>query len=941
MRVLAYSLLLLCASAALGAYNNDPTLNWRSLKTSHFAIHYHDGEESLARDTAARAEAVHRRLSGFFNWTPESPTDIVLNNRYDFNNGESTPFSHNTMTLFIAPPDDDTLLEQYDDWLMPLITHEYAHILHLDKSARAPRIIRKIVGRFPLLFPNVFETSWQIEGLATYLETDDKRAVGRGQSSLFRALMRIEVEHGIKPLREVNQPLESWPAGSTPYLYGVYFYRFLAARYGEQGIRRWINASSGKLIPYAINTNSRAAFHKDLDSLWRDFGIYLSRQFQPELDEINKRGMRAGLRMTDSGYYTGNPRSLPNGDLIYVVSDFRDDDRLMLLKDREAEPRLLARVHGTRFDIHPKAGILLVQPEFVNNASMLDDLYHVDPSNGAITRLTHGGRYRYATWSPDGKRILAVQYQLGRSRLQLLNARGKVLKTLWEGKQWEVVTHPAWSPDGHSIVAALWRPKSRWNLALFDLIGHRWRDLTHTANVETQPRFTPDGNSILFSADYGGVYNIQRLSLANERRETLTNVTGGAFNPDLSSDGKTLYYTGLDARGNNVYRLTLEQQTAVAPAVTRPTVAYTPLEQPPVVGRATTPYRPWHSLRPAWWLPYVALGSRHSEVGVMTTGNDALSRHIYSLVAAYDFRNDWPIGSVDYLYDRWRVALHLSASRYMRVYTDGDGKDTRLRKNDELSLQLDYPWISYDRQWVAQVGISVDEQTDAWRRSDVPVWGDYNDDVAGLAFTYNSAKRYLRSISDSRGRNITLVAETSDLLPSDYSGDVYRIDWREYFSLGHEHVLAVRLAGGAGTRHSRPFELGGALAEGTAAVIAPTPLNKRHFALRGYPEGASTLTGRNMALGVLEWRFPIALIERGFMAPPIGIHRFSGSVFVNGGDAWDSGKHRGHLSSGAGVELTTDLIAGYQFSLNLRLGYAKGFNDSGEHQIYLALGGSF
>jgi WD40-like Beta Propeller Repeat len=941
MRVLVFSLLLLCVSSALGAYNNDPTLTWRTLKTPHFAIHYHDGEEALARDAAARAEAVHRRLSKFFNWTPASPTDIVLTNRSDDNNGESTPFAHNTMTLFIAPSDDDTLLEEYDDWLTPLLTHEYTHILHLDKSARAPRIMRKIVGRFPLLFPNVYETLWQIEGIATYMETDDQRAVGRGQSSYYRALMRIEVEHGIKPLREVNQPLESWPAGTTAYLYGVYFYRFVAARYGERGIQRWIDAASGKLIPFAINTNSRAAFHKDLDGLWQSFGEYLNQQFQPELDAIRQHGVRAGVRVTDSGYHTGNPHVLPNGDLVYVLSDFQDDDRLMLLKAGAARPRIIARVHGTRFDVHPKAGILLVQPEFVNNASLFDDLYRVDLSNGRITRLTHGGRYRYAAWSPDGTRIAAVQYDLKRSRLQLLDAHGKILQTLWEGKPWEVIAHPVWSPDGHSIAAALWRPQSRWNLALFDLNERRWRDLTQTANVETQPRFTPDGKSILFSADYGGVYNIQRLSLADGRRETLTNVIGGAFNPDLSADGGTLYYTGLDSGGSNVYRLILEGTAPLAPAAARPPVAYPPVEVPPLTSVTTAPYRPWYSLRPAWWIPYLALGSQHSEVGVMTTGNDALSRHTYSLVAAYDFRNDWPIGSVDYVYDRWRVALRLSASRSVRAYTDSDGNDERLRRNDDLGLLLDYPWISYDRQWVAQAGISVHDESDAWRRGDEPVWSNGKDNVGGLALTYNSAKRYPRSISDSRGRNITLVAESSDLLPSDYGGDVYRLDWREYLALGGEHVLAARLAAGTGSRQARPFELGGAFAEGAAVVIAPSPLNKRSFALRGYPEGLAALRGRNMALGELELRFPIALIERGFMAPPIGVHELSGSVFVNSGDAWDDGTSPDRLSTGAGAELTAELIAGYRFGLDLRLGYARGFNQGREHQVYLTLGGSF
>src|SRR6266581_3890098 len=38
--------------AANAALSHDSSLTWKTLHSRHFAVHYHDGEEALARETA-------------------------------------------------------------------------------------------------------------------------------------------------------------------------------------------------------------------------------------------------------------------------------------------------------------------------------------------------------------------------------------------------------------------------------------------------------------------------------------------------------------------------------------------------------------------------------------------------------------------------------------------------------------------------------------------------------------------------------------------------------------------------------------------------------------------------------------------------------------------------------------------------------------------------
>ena len=46
----------------------DPALRFRTLRTAHFAIHFHQGEEGLAARLGAIAESVWLRMSHAMDW---------------------------------------------------------------------------------------------------------------------------------------------------------------------------------------------------------------------------------------------------------------------------------------------------------------------------------------------------------------------------------------------------------------------------------------------------------------------------------------------------------------------------------------------------------------------------------------------------------------------------------------------------------------------------------------------------------------------------------------------------------------------------------------------------------------------------------------------------------------------------------------------------------
>ncbi len=945
-----FTLTLICIaqffSTAQAGISNDPRLNWQTLTSSHFAVHYHDGEEQLAKTTIAIAERVHEKLAPLFQWMPTELTDIVLTDQIDFFNGSATAIPTNLMTLHVSPPDMLTGIEDHAGAMETLITHEYVHILQLNKATRTPLAARSIFGRFFLLFPGMFQPGWLVEGLATYYETDPARSIGRGQSSAFDALMRTEYSCGIKPLRQVNQPIASWPSGAVPYLYGVNFYQFIADRYGAEKIQQLVTQYSGNMLPFSLNSTSRQVFGKDMDGLWDEFETYLQQKYQPQLTALQEQGEVSGQRIDQRGYVTTSVRALADGTVIYFSFNGITAPALMRLRPGIQQPEHLAEVHqGARFDLHPEAGIVLAQPEFSYNANLFYDLYRIDLNSGKQRRLTQGARYRAVTWSPDGKQMVALHSTLGRHELHRLDADGKLIEVLWRGESGVTLSDPNWSPNGMALVMSVWRPEGGWNLEQFNLADRTFTQLTQQTVIEAQPRYSADGTAVLFSADNGGVYNLRQLNLASGEITTLTHVTSGAFEPNQATVGGPIYYTGYDCDGLDIYRLDQPQSLPTPAASDGPSGI--PLPPAPLPqGLTINDYSPYSRLRPRWWFPHLAIESGRTELGFITSANDPLYRHNYQLNAAYDFSNQAVVGSLDYIYDRYFPIFKLHAQQLNQL--ERGGNDTLLRVRQEQSYQAEVvlPYVQYNRTVSLHAAAISDETSDHWLAQNVTPRASRTDNLLGLAVVYDSARRYPLAISRSNGMQVQLAAENSDALSgSDYSGTTYLLDSRAFINVGGSNVLALRLAAGLGTEQPRPFQLGGSRSAGQTNMLLgaaniSSPFNQRSYALRGYSSGQANLVGSRMALASLEWRFPIKLIERGIMAPPVALHQLHGLIFVESGDAWYKGQQRSYASS-AGVELRADLIAFYGLGLETRLGYAHGFDNGGDNEIYLQLGSSF
>src|SRR5262249_21465959 len=84
-------------------------------------------------------------------------------------------------------------------------------------------------------------------------------------------------------------------------------------------------------------------------------------------------------------------------------------------------------------------------------------------------------------------------------------------------------------------------------------------EVVHDRASEGGPSFSPDGRFLFFHSDRTGIPNIYAYKIANKRLLQVTNITTGAFQPEVSPDGKPLAYIGYTSTGFDLYAMELDE----------------------------------------------------------------------------------------------------------------------------------------------------------------------------------------------------------------------------------------------------------------------------------------------------------------------------------------------------------------------------------------------
>ena len=947
--------LTIWGAALANAQVRDVHVRWSTVKSEHFAVHYAQPLALVARRTLAVLEEAHRRLTPLLGPAPTSRTHVLLTDTAESANGSATSLPYNVIRLFVTAPDDLSPLADYDDWLTGLITHEYAHIVHLDNIGGIPAVINKVFGK--IYAPNLATPRWLIEGIATHTESVETSG-GRLRSSIFEMYMRTEILEGNElSIDQVSNGIDEWPHGNVAYLYGSRFIDYIATTYGRDKIEEFATLYGRTAITYGLNRTIKRVVGKTFTELYDEWIEHARQKYLALKKRIESKGLSKARKLTHTGETIRAPRFIGDDTLVYYISDGRSDAQLRTLELSTGHTKELTRARGEAYATqHPNGDIYFESTHGLKNIYRYFDLFVLKNGKRRPNRLTRGMRARHPDISPDGRSIVFTQNDSGTRHLVLASIDNieETRQILYKSQRFEQIYTPRFSPDGKRISFSAWRSGGYRDIFVVDVESRQLVQLTHDRAFDSGPAWSSDGKSLYFSSDRTGIANIFRYELAEGTMMQLTNVVSGAFHPAPSPDGKRLVYIGYTSRGFDLFEIALNEQTP------KTANAYVDRRPPPsdtsshafAISRR---YIPASTLYPRTYSLDLIEDGFGQQLGISVNGSDVVGHHSYDTRLGVSLEKGYIDIRGRYTYHRSPIPITLSLGRSvsprggLRV---ADRRRTWIAKIVSGSISASYPILHRLSTQRLSVGYAF---THVGKRKKFGGVLDPNTSPPTFPFTgyvtegrlswaYSDVRRRLYDMSQSAGRALALsLAFSAPALGNDFRA--YRFSWsvRRFIEMPwlNHHILAFRYGGGisgSSLGERTVFSAGGfSDVSFVDALINNTSLGGQ--ALRGYSPFARLGSQRHLLQ--MEYRFPIARIQRGPQTLPLYANRVYGNAFVDWGDAFFGKIDLKNFAVGVGAELFIDFTVGYYLPYTLRTGIAYGLSEGGRLQYYTHFGVPF
>lgn len=955
-RIAALAALLSVPDCAV-AQTRDPTMDWRTIDTPHFTVHYHVPLGMLARRVAVVAERAHTTLSEVMGYEADRRTHIALTDGTDGANGSAIGIPFNVIRLNATAPESLSPLGDYDDWLNLLTVHEHTHIVHLDQWSGIATLINLIFGK--VYAPNHIQPRWILEGVATWQESR-RTAGGRLRSTMFDMYLRMDaLEDRFLEIDQISTIADRWPHGNMWYLYGSRFVDYVARHHGREAIARTAREYGDSVLPWGLNRTVRRATDQGWTEMYDGFLAETRARAEAQRDAVEAAGRVEGERLTFHGEMARTPRFVGPRRVAYWRSDNRTRTRLAAFDlDRPEAQEHWARVTGDPgWARHPSGRYLVYSlPLPHRDIYAFHDLVRREVDTGEETRLTHGLRAREPDISPDGRRVAFTTNEAGTTHLHIAELRDVegTQRVLLHNERFDQVFEPRFSPDGRTVAISRWQRGGYRDVQLVDVATGRVTAVTHDRALDTGPAWSADGETLYFSSDRTGIANIYAYRTTSGTLRQITNVVSGAYQPAVSPDGERLVYVGYTSYGFDLFGLDLTSVEARAAA------PYEDRRPAPVVDDdlwqgLTRDYQPLETLYPRSYMVDLSDDGFGPALGINLEAEDLAGWHAYHVRGMVGVtRGDI---NVDASYSYRRTPVDLDVSFFRRVAPRGG-----LTINGQ-----DQEWIEHGFGGEAHIGYRFPDtfrshRVDARYRATYvdnlePFTGRLDPNAAPpsfpelgfrseirLAWSYSDVERYGYDISPSAGQSLGFqIALAHPLLGSRWTAVELTWNARQYLRMPwlEHHVLALAYTGGIsggdlGRRGT--FAIGG-FPDGNPidGLVAGSIFGG--VALRGYP--AFDRSGEQYHLVQVEYRFPIWRINHGVLTLPVYLNRLHATLFADAGDAFFGALDPERLRVGVGGSLHLDFTIGYLLSFTLRVGYARGLMEGGIDQLFGHIGVPF
>lgn len=578
----AVAMLLALGTGLAQAYSseeqdhNHPEEKWFTAETQHFRFHYRMGLREPAEACASRAEAVYQELVDFYGVKP-GRIDFVVQDE-DYSNGWAIA-SLSTMSIWSA--DLGFAFRGSKDWIRDVVAHEFSHIASIQASSKAwPWLSELQVGWSDATGSRITTGGWGMWSLNPY-----SMAMAEGTAQWSSARLggdRWDTHRQmIERTNALADSLLPWERMSVfsgsgydferVYNQGFSLVRFIERTRGAQAVPQWWQRL-GTLWPQEWGGAWKALDGIGGDSLWKEWKDSTVADARRQREAVGPPV--EGRVLFKDGYNTGHPRWRDSSTIFFSANPGADEGNNLwaydlndTAKDTSHHSWMVAGAVRGRFSIDTAARKVY----YVSGRKTDDQGRHV--LDAWSTGLKPEEGREKAPQPKDHQRITKLWHM---AQLDAQSGRDSLVAVLREGMRFRVVSFPSDGlelPSGFSrqifpagdtgvvgtIFSVRWiAAREAWLLDWFDGKRRRcdlWgrdgkgRRLGDTASEWRDASMSPDGNAVYLSSDRTGIFNVYRQDLASDSLLQVTNVVGGAFEPELSPDGKRLAYVGFGVGG--------------------------------------------------------------------------------------------------------------------------------------------------------------------------------------------------------------------------------------------------------------------------------------------------------------------------------------------------------------------------------------------------------
>lgn len=557
-----FLILLLFISHGLKAqfyeYGQDAgSLKWFQFETDHYTVIHPDGVDSLAQAFARRLEHFYPQLGKPLNHN-HSHMPVVIHNESSFSNGVFV-WAPKRLEIFTNP--DPNGYNQ--DWLTQLAVHEGRHAVQIDKLNQGfTKGLYFLGGEQAVGAMAVFLPYWYLEGDAVDSETR-LSTTGRGRQPSFEMELKAQLLEADRVWSFSKATMGSF----KHHIPNHYQLGYLMVHHGRRmyGDQFWIDfQNNAARKPFLLNPTwfsmkkygfrSKKQFYEEALAAYRLHWKRMSaeRSYTP----LSEWSRFSGKRYTSYNF----PHAVSPSMMFTLKSGIDQIPEFVLLGEGGRE-KTVFRPGFLNSGKVSYSGTSIVWDEFVPHTRWSNRNYSIirsyDLSSGSVKTLTRKSRYYAPAISADASRVAVVeQTESARFNLVILSMDGKVEQVI-PSPQNHFLQHPTWMENDSALVVTLSMDSGK-SLFSYSLGKGQWVRL-FDAGKDDISHPTVRGDRIFFSGTFSGIDNIYCYEMGTNRTFQVTSAHFGASQPDISADGKTLFYSNYSAGGFGAATLSLDQ----------------------------------------------------------------------------------------------------------------------------------------------------------------------------------------------------------------------------------------------------------------------------------------------------------------------------------------------------------------------------------------------